>query len=354
MKYLILLFIFFLSFSCKRNTERKYYVIKGSESIIDIISKAKEGIHPTPEGYFKVKNTKDNYIHFGSGGSSRGLAAIIGQTTDIAISNHRFTFDQRKLLEKYHVKAKLYAFAQSEIVFVTHKDNPLISLKLSQLQDIFRGVIPAWTLEREESIKSRQLDQIKAKAKSRKGKLYLRTDNFDENEPITLTGRRNSSGNYFWVYNNILFRKSFSREILDFSNDIGIHNAVKQLKYGIGYVSKSNFKTELSGNEILSFETKLESGTINLDEMEKLILGKDLKRILIYNDIGSKNKQSSKQLYDLYRIKPIVYIVIPEEKEKELEPIIDFLYSNEVRNLLLEHGLIPLNKKEETIVEVTP
>lgn len=324
-----LLGTFVLQVSCGGGGKKRIFIVKGSESIIHILKQSNSLSKEQNSSYYKLVNTKDKFYFIG-GGSTRALAAIIGQTCDLAIVNHTFSFDYQLLLEKYNIKYKMYPFAKSEILFIVNKKNPIASIQLSQLLGVFTGRISNWKLEKEKN-------KAKKIVKEKK-------EQFLESEKILIVGRGKSSGNHYWVSQKVLQGMKFSRNSRDYFDDSKIVNFIKQDqgKYAIGYISKNYFISSLPAEKLRKLEKKYKKlGFLDTDEMEKLFIGKNVKRLLVYDDKNVKLGQAFKQ----FQLHPEIYLLVPQKVNKDLESIIQFFYSDEVRNLLTKNGLTPLLRK---------
>ncbi len=323
--YFIILFILNM-FACQQEIENRTIVIKGSESIIQIIKQASGLIkveqnipHPEKERikhyYYKLKSNPEYTLHFVGGGSSRAMAAIIDQTADIAIVNRTFTDDHKDLLRQNHVTAIRYALAHSEIYFIVNQKNPILSLRLTQLKGIFSGRIPNWRLEQEENIKSRELVRLKAQSKT-KDRQGDSTQEFNEHERIDLAGRRTSSGNHFWVYKEVLQARGFSRDLRDFIDDQDIVDYVSNNKYAIGYISKNYFDSIYTADDLNKIESKLDKSVfISPEERKKLTVGLNVKRLLVYDDFNAKGGQAFKY----FHLVPEIYLIVPDKNAEAMK-----------------------------------
>ncbi len=324
--YLIIFLLILNVFACQQELENRTIVIKGSESIIQIIKQASglikvEQIIPHPEKerikhyYYKLKSHPEYTLHFVGGGSSRAMAAIIDQTADIAIVNRTFTDDHKDMLRQNHVTAIRYALAHSEIYFIVNQKNPIVSLRLTQLKGIFTGRIPNWRLEQEEDIKSRELVRLKAQSKTRDRKIDL-TQEFYEHEKIDLSGRRKSSGNHFWVYKEVLQARGFSRDLRDFMDDQDIVDYVSNNKYAIGYISKNYFDSIYTADDLNKIESKLDKSVfLPVEERKKLTVGLNVKRLLVYDDFNTKGGQAFKY----FHLIPEIYLIVPDKNAEAMK-----------------------------------
>ncbi len=342
---IFLLLINVLFISCQSENDQNIFIIKGSESFINILKKS-EDLQKISDFFYSLKSNPAIKFHFIAGGSTRALSALIDQTTDIAIVNHNFKFDLKIELKKYNLNPTLYAIARTEIYFIVNKANPIRSLKLSQLQNIFLGVYPTWNLDAKKNNekkddKSTPISQNQTNNENTKKTAdeirKERIRNFDPSSKILLVGRKISSGNNYWVSKKVLSFKPFTRELHTFSTDLDVYNSVMNNRYAIGYITNNYFK---SSN---TFEKLHNINKASPKEKHKMLIGNDVKRILVYNNLDTKEGQAAKS----FVIKPKIYLIISDKIKKNVEPIINFFYSESLKKHYKKNGLIPLNRSEK-------
>ena len=109
--------------------------IKGSDTMVNLGQ-------AWAEEYMK-KNPSAN-VSVTGGGSGTGIAALINKTTDIAESSRAIKQAEIEQAKKNGVEPKQYDVARDGIVVVVHPSNPISSLTIDQLADIFSGKVTDW------------------------------------------------------------------------------------------------------------------------------------------------------------------------------------------------------------------
>ena len=101
--------------------------IAGSTSVMPFTEKLAE--------HFMVEQPTFR-VNVQSGGSTAGIQACMNKTVDIGMSSRELKSDEKTLSE--------ITICLDGIAIVVHPDNPVTSLKLSQVRDIFNGKIKNW------------------------------------------------------------------------------------------------------------------------------------------------------------------------------------------------------------------
>jgi len=175
---------------------------KGSDTMVNLAlawAEAYTALHP------EVR------ISVTGGGSGTGIAAMINGTVDIANAS-------RKMKEKELAQARAnginpveHVVARDAIAVVVHPSNPVSSLTIDQLSDIFTGKITNWK------------------------------EVGGEDRPIVLLSRESNSGTYVYFLETVI-RKGDKESDLLFSPDTllmpsseGISNEIRQNPNAIGY-----------------------------------------------------------------------------------------------------------------------
>jgi phosphate transport system substrate-binding protein len=175
----------------------KPLTIKGSDTMVILGQRlAEEYMKANPGAVVQVNG----------GGSGTGIAALINGTVDLAQSSREMKADEKEQA----AKARGSAVAEQPValdglaVFV-HASNPLQSLTIPQIRDIFQGKTTNWS----------QLG--------------------GPNAPIVLYGRESSSGTYDYFREHVLARGDFAPAVQTLQGTAAIINAVGRDKNGIGY-----------------------------------------------------------------------------------------------------------------------
>lgn len=88
----------------------------------------------------------DITVSVGGGGSTVGIAGLIYGTVDIANSSRPMRDKELRLLKNRGKKAKGHIVAHGALAVFIHKENPLESISLAQLAEVFgkNGTLGAW------------------------------------------------------------------------------------------------------------------------------------------------------------------------------------------------------------------
>lgn len=110
--------------------------IKGSDTMVNLgQSWAEEYMNRHPQVSIAVTG----------GGSGTGIAALINGTTNIAQSSREMKPEEREAVKKATGKeVKEFPVAMDALAVIEHPSNPIQSLSIEQLSDIFTGKITNW------------------------------------------------------------------------------------------------------------------------------------------------------------------------------------------------------------------
>jgi phosphate transport system substrate-binding protein len=171
--------------------------VKGSDTMVILAQR-------WAEEYMKVK--KSARVQVTGGGSGIGIAALINGTTDIADASRPMKDAEKKQVEdKFKVAAVETAVAKDGVAFYVHESNPVQTLTIEQLRDIYSGEITNW--------------------KAVGGK----------DQVIALYSRENSSGTYSFVKDEVLGKIDFAANAQTLPGTAAVVNAVAKAPSGIGY-----------------------------------------------------------------------------------------------------------------------
>lgn len=153
-----------------------------------------------------MKRHPDVQVQVTGGGSGTGFASLLNGTTDLAMASRPIKDGEvSQLQRRYGQKPAELAVAKDGITFYVHEGNPLASLTLTQLRDIYLGDLKNW-------------------------KDVGWTD-----RRIVVYSRENSSGTYAFVKEELLKGEDFTSEALTLPGTAAVVHAVSLEKYGIGY-----------------------------------------------------------------------------------------------------------------------
>ncbi len=86
----------------------------------------------------------DAFIAVTGGGSGTGIAALLSGSCDVAQSSRTIKEKEIKEAEAKNIHPQEFKVALDGLAVVVHKDNPINSLTIDQLADIFMGKIRNW------------------------------------------------------------------------------------------------------------------------------------------------------------------------------------------------------------------
>ena len=87
----------------------------------------------------------DAIVQVTGGGRSVGIAALIDGTTDIANSSRPIKDEEKEDCEAKDVDPVEFVVAMDGISVIVHRDNPVGSLTLSRIKDIYTGKTKNWS-----------------------------------------------------------------------------------------------------------------------------------------------------------------------------------------------------------------
>ena len=171
--------------------------VKGSDTLLPLTQElAEDYLEEHPEGEVIVTG----------GGSGVGIAALMENTTDIAMASRRIKFGEKMKFAEAGLQAREVIVAYDALAVVVNPSNPVTQLTREQLEDIFRGKITNWKEVGGEDCK------------------------------IVVYSRETSSGTYEFFKESVLDNKNYMSSILSMPATGAIIQSVKQTKGAIGYI----------------------------------------------------------------------------------------------------------------------
>lgn len=174
----------------------------GSDTLVNVAlawAEAYQGIHP------------DVRISVTGGGSGTGIASLINGTADIANASRAMKAEERAEAESNGVQPVEIPVARDAIAVIVHPDNPVESLTLQQISDIYSGKITNWK------------------------------EVGGEDRPIVLLSRETNSGTHVYFLEEVIRlgdsenKTLFSPDTLLLPSSEGITAEVRQNPNAIGY-----------------------------------------------------------------------------------------------------------------------
>lgn len=194
--------VMFLFNACGKNdtkdgTESKYLTIKGSDTMVHLVSN-------WAEAYMKAHTESD--ISVTGGGSGTGIAALLNGTTDICMASRKIKQKELDKANENKIQPKEFIVARDGIAVVVNPENPVSELTIEQIGKIYTGEYTNWK-------------QVGG-----------------PDQPILILSRESSSGTYVFFQEHVLGKKDYTEEARLMPSTSAIIQSVTQDKWAIGYV----------------------------------------------------------------------------------------------------------------------
>jgi phosphate transport system substrate-binding protein len=144
-------------------------------------------------------------IEVSGGGSGTGIASLENGTTDLATSSRRMSEQERARIEKQRGPVHEAIVAIDAVIVYVNEENPLRSLTVEQIDQVYRGRTPAWA--------------------SLGGNAHQ----------IALYSRENSSGTYAFFKEQVLGGHDFAPSTQCLPGTAAVVRSVAQDRHAIGY-----------------------------------------------------------------------------------------------------------------------
>ncbi|WP_346017070.1 phosphate ABC transporter substrate-binding protein [Pseudenhygromyxa sp. WMMC2535] len=146
-------------------------------------------------------------VQVSGGGSGTGITALIAGTTDLANASREIADSEAELLARERGVPVFETTAAIDAVAIyVHRDNPIASVSLAELEDVFRGRVEDWSALGVEDLGA-----------------------------ITLYSRENNSGTYAYFKDRVLAGYDFASEAQTLPGTAAVINAVSKDPRAIGY-----------------------------------------------------------------------------------------------------------------------
>ena len=193
MKVKSILFLFFSLAITSLHAQR----IKGSDTVLPVAQQTAERF---------MNKHADARVTVTGGGTGVGIAALMDNTTDIAMASRPIKFSEKMKAKAVQTDIEETIVAYDALAVVVHPSNPVKQLTRQQLEDIFRGKITNW-------------QQVGG-----------------ENRKIIVYSRETSSGTYEFFKESVLKNKNYMSGSLSMPATGAVIQSVSQTKGAIGYV----------------------------------------------------------------------------------------------------------------------
>lgn len=252
--------------------------IKGSDTLLPLTQElAEEYLAEHPEAEIIVTG----------GGSGVGIAALMENTTDIAMASRSIKFGEKMKFAEEGLKATEVIVAYDALAVVVHPSNPVARLTREQLEAIFRGKITNWK------------------------------EVGGEDRKIVVYSRETSSGTYEFFKESVLENKNYMSSILSMPATGAIIQSVRQTKGAIGYIGLA-------------------------------YLNRYVKALAVSYDGGVHYAEPSVEnaINGSYPIVRPLYYYYDSRKEAEVSPFISYVISPKGQESVLEQGFVPVTEEE--------
>ncbi len=175
----------------------KPLTIKGSDTMVILGQRLSEE--------YMTKNP-GAVVQVNGGGSGTGIAALINGTVDLAMASRPMKEDEKqKAAQSRGAQVVEHPIALDALGVFVHAANPVQSLTIAQVRDIFQGKVKNWS------------------------------EIGGSNAPIVLYGRESSSGTYDYFREHVLSKGDFAPAVQTLQGTAAIINAFGRDRNGIGY-----------------------------------------------------------------------------------------------------------------------
>jgi phosphate transport system substrate-binding protein len=256
------------------NGQKISFKIKGSDTCLPLMQKMAEN---------QMKANSNLSISVIGGGSGVGLAALLGGTTDVAMSSRKMKMDEKLKMQEAGKPFKEVVFANDALSVIVHPANPVSQLTREQIEQIYTGKITNW----------KQLG--------------------GKDLTIVVYSRESSSGTFEFFKEHVLQKKNFAPAVLLMPATGAIVQSVKQTEGAIGYIG------------LAYLEKGVKSIKVSYDKG---------KTYVVPSEENAKNKT--------YPITRPLYLYYNTSVEKAISPFISYILSAEGQKVVHEEGYVPL------------
>ena len=249
-------------------------VIKGSDTVLPLAQKEAESY---------MKSHSGQSVTVIGGGSGVGVAALLDNTTDIAMSSRSLKMDERMKLQDAGRSFKEVVIAFDALSVIVNPKNKVNQLTREQLEGIFTGKIKNWK----------------------------EVSGYDM--PIVVYSRESSSGTYEFFKEHVMNRKNYASSVLSMPATGAIVQSVSQTPGAIGYIG-------------LAYMTK---------EVKDVKVSYDKGK----NYVPASFENAKNKTYPIVR--PL-YFYYTTAKEKAVKAFVDFILSAEGQKIVEQVGYVTL------------
>ena len=225
------------------------------------------------------------------GGSGTGISALINGTTDVANASRKIKPEEIESIQESGSDPVEFIIARDAIAILVHRDNPIDSLTLQQISDIYSGNINYWS------------------------------EIGGEKRPIVRLSRETNSGTHVYFLEQVLRLGDKSNQTL-FSQDTLL----------------------LPSSEVISAEIRDNPNAIGYDGLGYVT--EDMKVVAVAKDNDLKPVLPSIETVNnnTYPISRDLYMYTAGEPPKIIREYLDWIRSPEAQLIVIELGFVPLAK----------
>ena len=250
--------------------------IKGSDTVLPLSQKEAESY---------MKSNKMAKITVTGGGSGVGLAALVDNTTDIAMSSRKIKMDEKIKLQDAGRAFKEVTIAYDALSVIVNDANKVSQLTREQLEGIFTGKIKNWK------------------------------EVGGDDMPIVVYSRESSSGTFEFFKEHVMNKKNYASSVLSMPATGAIVQSVSQTKGAIGYIG-------------LAYMDK---------QVKSLKVSYDAGKTYIAPSMATAKDNT-------YPIVRPLYYYYASSIEKTVKPFVDYVLSAEGQKIVEQVGYVPLSK----------
>jgi phosphate transport system substrate-binding protein len=250
--------------------------LKGSDTVLPLAQKE-------AETYMKIN--KMSKITVTGGGSGVGLAALVDNTTDIAMASRKIKMDEKMKLQDAGRAYKEVTIAYDALSVIVNPGNKVTQLTREQLEGIFTAKIKNWK------------------------------EVGGDDMPIVVYSRESSSGTYEFFKEHVMNKKNYASSVLSMPATGAIVQSVSQTKGAIGYIGLAYME-----NSVRALKVSYDKG----------------KTYIAPSMATAKDKT-----YPVVR--PLFYYYL-NTTEKSVKPFVDYVLSDAGQKIVEQVGYVPLTK----------
>lgn len=259
--------------SCARQDDNSLK-LKGSDTVLPIAQQL-------AETYTNATPLAD--VSVTGGGSGVGIAALMENTTDIAMASRDIKLGEKLRLKAHNTPFEKVAIAYDALAVVVHPSNPLKQLTREQLELIYTGKVKNW-----KEVGGPDLE-------------------------IVVYSRESSSGTHEFFKEKVMDGREFAPDVLMMSATGAVIQSVSQTPGAIGYVG------------LAYLNSSVQALAVSYDQG---------KTYVVPTLANALNKT-----YPIVR--PLFFLYLTE-KQKRVQPFLDYVFSATGQDMVRREGFIPV------------